>query len=164
MARAAVLKTAGRNPVQVRVLVPPFFIMPATTRTEALCKQCGKTFWPLVAKRKVGQGLFCNRSCASKYGSHGSRNPNFKNWASKNPIKYVNKFKEKFPDKARVHQQVYYAVKTGKIKRGVCPCGSKKTNAHHEDYSKPFDIIWLCSACHNRLHAERKVRDVSSIG
>lgn len=27
-----------------------------------------------------------------------------------------------------------------------------KPQAHHEDYSKPFEIIWLCSVCHTKLH------------
>lgn len=36
-----------------------------------------------------------------------------------------------------------------------CPnCGSTKNiQAHHHDYSKPLEIVWLCSLCHRGLHA-----------
>jgi len=28
-------------------------------------------------------------------------------------------------------------------------CGLKcKTEGHHEDYSKEFEVIWLCRRCH----------------
>ena len=26
---------------------------------------------------------------------------------------------------------------------------------HHEDYGKPFDIVWLCIDCHTRRHRPR---------
>jgi hypothetical protein len=31
-------------------------------------------------------------------------------------------------------------------------CGNKKSEAHHTDYSKPYDVIWLCDFHHHQLH------------
>ncbi len=39
------------------------------------------------------------------------------------------------------------------IKRGFCQaCHKKKGIAHHPDYSKPLQIIWLCRKCHSKVH------------
>lgn len=36
-------------------------------------------------------------------------------------------------------------------------CGShpksRSLHGHHEDYAKPFEVIWLCVKCHSRVHA-----------
>lgn len=52
-------------------------------------------------------------------------------------------------------QAVYRAIKRGQLVRLPCEaCGdTKKTDAHHDDYSKPLDIRWLCRSCHLRHHA-----------
>jgi hypothetical protein len=26
--------------------------------------------------------------------------------------------------------------------------------AHHQDYSKPLDVIWCCGTCHHRIHGK----------
>lgn len=59
------------------------------------------------------------------------------------------------PDKWKVHYQVSKAVKEGRLERPTTcsKCGIKgKIQAHHEDYSKPFEIIWVCMKCHRKIH------------
>lgn len=36
---------------------------------------------------------------------------------------------------------------------------SKNVEAHHEDYSKPMDVIWLCRGCHKEWHDCLKMSD-----
>ena len=49
-------------------------------------------------------------------------------------------------------------MRRGEITRGPCEvCGSSKTHGHHEDYSRPLDVVWLCGLHHRELHRlERK--------
>lgn len=54
---------------------------------------------------------------------------------------------------------MYYAAKTGKIDRhDECEiCGaSENIQAHHDDYAKPFDVVWVCQDCHVELDAQRE--------
>ncbi len=52
------------------------------------------------------------------------------------------------------------AVASGKLlKPKVCSqCGSRDRTiqAHHLDYSDPFDIVWLCTVCHGKEHRKRR--------
>lgn len=62
-------------------------------------------------------------------------------------------------DKRRniAHSIVSYAIKKGKLVRLPCVrCGNKKSVAHHEDYDKPLEVMWLCQPCHKQRHKELK--------
>ena len=51
-------------------------------------------------------------------------------------------------------------VRNGKIIRpNQCSKCSSTGNihAHHEDYSKPLKVIWLCKKCHTRLHNDQVI-------
>ena|SRR3990167_1092402 len=63
-------------------------------------------------------------------------------------------YKRKYPDKVRAHQALNRAVRSGKIKRSPCvDCGSThRIHGHHPDYSKPYEVIWLCPLCHKNYH------------
>ena len=53
------------------------------------------------------------------------------------------------------HGAVRNAILSGRLIREPCSrCGADKTQAHHEDYSKPLDVVWLCLKCHKQRHRE----------
>ena len=56
------------------------------------------------------------------------------------------------PEQAR--SMVNTAILNGVLVRGCCEnCGdTKKIDAHHDDYSKPLKVRWLCKSCHKKLH------------
>ena len=63
------------------------------------------------------------------------------------------------PEKYIAEYTVSNAIKLGKIIRPeICQKCNKsgRTEAHHPDYSKVFDVLWLCKRCHGKEH--RKVR------
>lgn len=67
------------------------------------------------------------------------------------------KWREKNPLKVAAHTIVNNAVRSGKITKLPCSvCGKEKAHAHHTDYYKPLDIVWLCSSCHRKHHALEK--------
>lgn len=60
--------------------------------------------------------------------------------------------------RAKAHKAVGEAVKRGELVREVCvKCGREDTFAHHEDYDKPLEIVWLCQPCHSKRHKELKL-------
>lgn len=55
--------------------------------------------------------------------------------------------------KMRARSMANTHLRRGKIKRKPCEnCGSKKAQMHHEDYSKPLEVRWLCRRCHVQHH------------
>lgn len=56
-------------------------------------------------------------------------------------------------DNARSHAGV--AKRRGQLVPQPCEeCGAPDAQMHHEDYSRPRDVIWLCETCHRRGHAD----------
>ena len=63
--------------------------------------------------------------------------------------------RKKNPEKHRAYLIVKRAILSGKIDKFSCRiCKDKKSQAHHEDYNKPLDVIWLCQKHHDIRHAE----------
>lgn len=65
-------------------------------------------------------------------------------WASKHAIK------------RHAHNAVSNAIRDGKLAPQPCErCGDAiGVQAHHEDYTKPLDVNWLCPSCHGLRHRE----------
>lgn len=60
------------------------------------------------------------------------------------------------PEKDAARRILNYAVRTGKIIRPPCErCGSdKRVEGHHDDYTRPLDVHWLCFCCHRSEHGQ----------
>ena len=58
------------------------------------------------------------------------------------------------PKKVWAQRTLNRYISLGKIKRSSCEvCGaSQGIHGHHPDYSKPFQVIWLCPIHHKEIH------------
>lgn len=55
----------------------------------------------------------------------------------------------------RAQQAVTRAIATGRMVRLACEeCGAINTQAHHDDYSKPLEVRWLCHKHHRAWHRQ----------
>lgn len=82
-------------------------------------------------------------------------------WIKANPKKInemVTRWQANNPERSRLtretSQKVQRAIKMGVIKRPTTCENCGRTNcaiqSAHKDYSKPFDIRWLCVPCHRQ--------------
>ena len=53
--------------------------------------------------------------------------------------------------RAKLWNAIWYQ---GFMRSDICEaCGATRNiDAHHDDYTKPFDVRWLCKSCHKRHH------------
>ncbi len=64
-------------------------------------------------------------------------------------------YRSRNKQKYRATGIVNSAIHNGKLKQLPCEkCGDLKSQGHHEDYSQPLDVIWLCSRHHTARHKE----------
>ena len=73
-------------------------------------------------------------------------------------IKANRRFIEENPEKRQAHIALNNAVRDGKlVKPSTCDdCGFSGTlHGHHEDYTKPLEVIWVCPPCHAQRHKKK---------
>lgn len=66
------------------------------------------------------------------------------------------RMRERHPDKYAAQTAVSNAIRDGRLVRQPCEvCGATRhIHGHHDDYSKPLDVRWLCPVHHAARHAE----------
>lgn len=66
------------------------------------------------------------------------------------------------PEKRAARVKLGNAIRDGKVVRPPhCEvCGiTGDVHGHHDDYTKPLDVIWCCTACHALIHAYWRALD-----
>lgn len=117
------------------------------------CKKCGRILALECFRRRSdvssGHRNEC-RECSRAKDRVREQRPQRKEWRRGYQRGYV----WRNPEKYRAHQLVWYATSDGRLKRLPCAvCGSERVDAHHRDYSKPLDVVWLCREHHRMVHA-----------
>lgn len=68
------------------------------------------------------------------------------------------------PDKRKAHSKFWKALMSGKvIRKFTCEtCGSvHRVEAHHEDYTKPLEVRWLCKQHHVEADKIRRLGEAA---
>ena len=74
-------------------------------------------------------------------------------WKAKHWFEHQQRHRAKYPEKYKARTAVGNAIRDGRLARGVCKvCSSLDVHAHHDDYSKPLEVTWLCNKHHNTHH------------
>src|SRR4030042_4047067 len=69
-------------------------------------------------------------------------------------LKRGREYYHKNKEKCFSHYYVKQALLSGELKKLPCLlCGVLNVEAHHPDYSKPLDVVWLCPTHHRRVHS-----------
>lgn len=128
------------------------------TEITKICQACGAPYHPRSDKIDVSRfcSAFCRSSGVAKelnVNQAGENNRHWKGGISKDHSHYARIQVERYPERVAARRAVREAVRSGRLVRQPCEvCGSKKVQAHHEDYSRRLDVKWLCTEHHRAAH------------
>ena len=130
--------------------------------SNRICRSCMQEYSRSYRKNnrtkvKVYAKVYMENNREAKAASDKKHGKTEKGKASRS--KAIQVYDKKNPDKLRARRSVGNAVRRGKIKApSLCEeCKQhKKLDAHHDDYSKPLEVRWLCRRCHTDHHIKLK--------
>lgn len=74
-------------------------------------------------------------------------------WRQANGYHHERRSQKRYPEKERARRLLQVAVYNGSIVRSPCEvCADTTSEAHHDDYTKPLDVRWLCRRHHTEVH------------
>jgi len=131
---------------------------------ERACTKCGETK-PIEKFSKAKKGLYGRRStckeCDKKYLSEYRQTEKGKVLYKKCDAKYFRsekglankkRYTEKNELQVKARAILNNAVRDGRLKKQTCAiCKDENSEAHHKDYTKPLEVVWLCKTHHRQI-------------
>lgn len=113
---------------------------------QSLCKCCESEKARAYKKTRAGANSQSTAEAAYKRSPKG-----------KEAIKRSKQAqRERNPDRLAARSALRHALVAGKVRKWpVCAmpcCQETRVQAHHADYSRPLDVVWLCKAHHSAAH------------
>jgi hypothetical protein len=115
---------------------------------DSWCKRCRKEY------RHSDSGKRANAKARKKY--HES--DKYKETVKQQTIRH----RKKHPEKYKARTILNHALRDGLIEKQPCHCGESEVEAHHDNYSRPLDVDWLCVKHHKELHRKEKNENTSN--
>lgn len=117
---------------------------------------------PLRQRRPKGQRKNTCSGCGkeveeSRKGQRYCKSCHAANMRSKRPIHSALKPEARLKANCRAYANTY--IRRDVIKKQPCEICGEMAQMHHEDYSKPLEIIWLCRKHHLELHKNKLVNN-----
>ena len=80
-----------------------------------------------------------------------------RNRGSRTTAEYLREYRKKNRQKNWARARLNYHIRNGNMSKKPCEvCGSTEwIHGHHDDYSKPLDVRWLCPVHHAEVHAKQ---------
>ena len=122
------------------------------------CKDCTKTDTEIRRKDLEAYDLQWVLAERERHRIKSSKRRKLQPAPSKEQnAKRIQNYQNKYPVKKIATSKVGHAIRDGKLTRKPCEvCGKEKAQAHHDDYSKPLDVRWLCVKHHNEHHVAQR--------
>jgi hypothetical protein len=117
------------------------------------CRKCGRSFEPSAYQAAKYDWICeeCRRAHNRVYYRAYRARPDIAPERAADARRYYSEPSNR--PKIEAKQAVRTAIKNGTLQKRSCEvCGEERSHAHHNDYSKPLDVRWLCSAHHVALH------------
>lgn len=126
------------------------------------CVECGQEssveFYP--GNKVRCKACIIRRQATPRYKERQAKY--YRLWYARNGRKRANNYTDiillwakEHPKEVRVRSIIAYAIRRGKLSKpllcSICGRGGR-INAHHDDYDMPFEIRWVCSSCHKKIH------------
>lgn len=117
---------------------------------EKKCARCREYKKDVVVLDKSYSVRYCCRECNTAHK---------KKWVDKNRDRdreRSSRLRKKYPSKVKARTILNNSIRYGHTSRpkncSVCLVENDAVEAHHHDYGKPLEVVWLCRICHSKLH------------
>jgi hypothetical protein len=119
------------------------------------CRACLNVLAAAYRDRREARGLTRRSGGPTKPSQHGVRMSSGMSQAAKTRNKVRYQTDPAFRLKVNARSRLRTAICKGRLAKQPCEvCGSIEVEAHHDDYSQPYNVRWLCPT-HHREHHKR---------
>lgn len=120
------------------------------------CKPCTRARWNANRAKRQAEGRLkpCAKMPREYHQQYGAT------YKTRPEVKQANRERARLRltdpterQKADVRQLTRNAIRRGELLRQPCErCGCTTVDAHHDDYSEPLQVRWLCRIHHREHH------------